>query len=90
MGAHPQDGAAAGRRLEGEVGATLGTVLAEGRHAALDRVAVRARLPWIGIEADAPMALNLDGEPVHARHLRIECVPGRVRMHLPPDSPLLA
>lgn len=76
--------------LEGEVGATLGTVLAEGRHAALDRVAVRARLPWIGIEADAPMALNLDGEPVEGRRFRAEAVAGRLRMHLPDDCALLS
>ena len=33
--------------------------------------------------------LNLDGEPVEATHFRIECVAGRVRMHLPQDCPLL-
>ncbi len=76
--------------LEGEVGATLGTVLAEGRHAALDRVAVRARLPWIEIEADAPMVLNLDGEPVEGRRFRAEAVAGRLRMHLPDDCALLS
>ena len=32
--------------------------------AALDRVATRVRLPWIEIEAAAPLVLNLDGEPV--------------------------
>ena len=76
--------------LEGEVGATLGTVLAEGRHAALDRVAVRARLPWIEIEADAPMVLNLDGEPVEGCRFRAEAVAGRLRMHLPHDCALLS
>ena len=30
----------------------------------------------------------LDGEPVQAIRFRIECIPGRVRMHLPADSPL--
>lgn len=75
--------------LEGEVGATLGTVMAEGRHAALDRVAIRAQLPWVAIEAGQPMALNLDGEPVEASRFRIEAVAGRLCMHLPPDCPLL-
>ena len=37
-----------------------------------------------------PLTLNLDGEPVQSRHFRIDSVPGRVRMHLPPGSPLLA
>jgi lipid kinase YegS len=76
--------------LQGEVAATLGIALAEGREAALERVAVRARLPWVGIEAPEPLVLNLDGEPVEARRFRVECVPGRVRMHLPPDCALLA
>lgn len=75
--------------LEGEVAATLGTVLSEGKEAALERIATRARLPWLEIEAAEALTLNLDGEPVEARHFRIECVPGRVRMHLPEGCPLL-
>lgn len=74
--------------LSGEIAATLGAVVSEGKVAALDRVATRVRLPWIEIDADAPLALNLDGEPVESTRFRIECVPRRVRMHLPPDSPL--
>ncbi|WP_027080932.1 lipid kinase YegS [Luteimonas mephitis] len=76
--------------LSGEIGSTLATLLKDGRHVALDQVAVRARLPWLEIEADAPLVLNLDGEPVESNRFHIECVPGRVRMHLPADSPLLA
>jgi len=76
--------------LEGEVASTLGTLLAEGRDAALERVAVRARLPWVEIEAGAGMILNLDGEPVEGTRFRAEAVPGRLRMHLPVDCPLLA
>jgi len=75
--------------LSGEVGGTLATLLKAGRGAALDQVATRARLPWLEIEADAPLVLNLDGEPVEARRFRIECVPGRLRMHLPPGCALL-
>lgn len=74
--------------LEGELLATLGTALAEGRDAALERVAVRRTLRWLEIEATRPLTLNLDGEPVEARRFRIDCVPGRVRMHLPADCPL--
>jgi lipid kinase YegS len=77
-------------RLDGEVGATLGTLLTEGKHAALDRVATRAQLPWVEIDAAEPLTLNLDGEPVESAHFRIECVPGRVRMHLPAESVLLS
>src|SRR3546814_14261967 len=75
--------------LSGEVGGTLATLLKEGREAALDQAAVRARLPWLEIEAEAPLVLNLDGEPVESSRFRIECVPGRLRMHLPDDCPLL-
>lgn len=74
--------------LSGEVAATVGTLVRDGKHAALDRVATRARLPWVELEADQPMTLNLDGEPVKSRRFRIECVPGRVRMHLPVACPL--
>lgn len=76
--------------LDGEVMNTFGTLLAEGREAALDRVAVRTRLPWLEIVPDAPLSLNLDGEPVSASRYRIEAVPARIRMQLPAHSPLLA
>ncbi len=75
--------------LDGEVAATLATMLTDGRHAALDRIATRRQLPWLEIDAVEPIVLNLDGEPVESGHFRIDCVPGRVRMHLPPDCPLL-
>lgn len=76
--------------LSGEVAATVSTLVANGKDAALERVAVRAQLAWVEIDCPQPLTLNLDGEPVESRHFRIDCVPGRVRMHLPPDSPLLS
>lgn len=75
--------------LSGEVGATVATLVAEGRQAALERVAVRARLPWLEIDAPEPFALNLDGEPLESTRFHVDCVAGRVRMHLPPGCPLL-
>ncbi|MCR6626373.1 lipid kinase YegS [Pseudoxanthomonas japonensis] len=74
--------------LSGEVAATVGTLVKDGKHAALDRVATRARLPWVELEGDQSLILNLDGEPVQSRRFRIECVPGRIRMHLPTACPL--
>lgn len=74
--------------LSGEVAATLGTLVSEGRQAALERVAIQHRVPWVEIDAEPALTLNLDGEPVAARRFRIDCVAGRVRMHLPADSPL--
>ncbi len=75
--------------LEGEVGATVGALLTEGKQAALDRVAVRTQLPWAEVEGVEPFVLNLDGEPVEAQRFRIDCVASRLRMHLPPGCPLL-
>ncbi|MEG3158006.1 lipid kinase YegS [Lysobacter zhanggongensis] len=75
--------------LEGEVGSTLGALLSEGKHAALERVAVRRQLPWVEIEAPEPFTLNLDGEPVESSRFHVACVARRVRMHLPPACPLL-
>ena len=75
--------------LSGEVAGTMGTLVTDGKAAALERVAIRAQLPWVEIDAPQPLTLNLDGEPVASPHFRIECVPGRLRMHLPPGSPLL-
>lgn len=74
--------------LEGELAATLGTAMLDGREAALERVATRATLPWVEITAAAPLTLNLDGEPLQARAFHIECVASRLRMHLPADCPL--
>ncbi|GAB2626052.1 lipid kinase YegS [Novilysobacter erysipheiresistens] len=75
--------------LEGEVAGTLGTLVADGKDAALERVAVRRQLPWVEIEAPEPLTLNLDGEPVQSTRFHIDCVARRVRMHLPPGCPLL-
>ena len=74
--------------LEGELLATFGTAMAEGKEAALDRVALRRALAWVEIESAQPLTLNLDGEPVEAMTFRIECMPKRLRMHLPADCPL--
>lgn len=76
--------------LEGELGATVGTLLTQGRQGALERVATRARLVSVEVRAQDTMTLNLDGEPVQSRRFRVECVRGRLHMHLPPDCPLLA
>ena len=74
--------------LSGDVAATVGTLIKEGKHAALDRVATRIRLPWVELASDEPLTLNLDGEPVASRRFRVDCAAGRVRMHLPLACPL--
>lgn len=74
--------------LAGELAGTVSTLLTQGKHAALERIATRARLPSLSLRGEAPLTLNLDGEPVQSRQFQIDCVRGRVRMHLPEDSPL--
>jgi lipid kinase YegS len=75
--------------LQGELAGTASTLLTQGKHAALERIATRARLPALELQGDEPITLNLDGEPLQSRSFRVECVRGRLRMHLPADCPLL-
>lgn len=75
--------------LSGELMSTLGTLFSEGKHAALEQVAECARLRELWVESEQPLMLNLDGEPLQARRFHIQCVAGRVRMHLPAETPLL-
>ncbi|MEN4951619.1 lipid kinase YegS [Stenotrophomonas sp. TWI819] len=76
--------------LSGEVASTFAALVKGGKRGALEQVAERVQAPWMEIEADAPLTLNLDGEPVQARRFRIDCVPGRVNLHVALDSPLLS
>lgn len=76
--------------LGSEAVASLGTLLSEGKAGFLAEVARQASLPWVEIHSDSPLTLNLDGEPMQAHHFRIDCIPGRVRMHLPAGTVLLS
>jgi len=76
--------------LSGEVASTFAALVKGGKRGALEQVAERVQAPWVEIEAEEPLTLNLDGEPVQARHFRIDCVPGRVNLHMALDSPLLS
>ncbi|KRG69695.1 lipid kinase YegS [Pseudoxanthomonas dokdonensis] len=67
----------------------LGTLITEGASGVAERLSVRSRSQWLQLESTDAFALNLDGEPIQARRFRIDCVPKRLRMHLPSDSPLL-
>ena len=76
--------------LSGEVASTFAALVKGGKRGALEQVAERVQAPWVEIEAELPLTLNLEGEPVQARHFRIDCVPGRVNLHVALDSPLLS
>lgn len=51
---------------------------------------IHRRVPWLEIEAEQSMNINIDGEPVSGRHLRFEICPQAIRMHLPRQVPLLS
>ncbi|MBM7060948.1 lipid kinase YegS [Pseudomonas sp. UL073] len=71
-----------------DVGGTLRTLLSGGI-LGLESVSIRARLPWLEVDAPEGLYLNLDGEPLSSSHLRFSARPAALRVHLPPDSPLL-
>ncbi len=66
----------------------LNQLLREG-FKAIERVAVRARVPWLELNSESELHLNLDGEPVAASHFRIEARRAAMRVHLPPSELLL-
>lgn len=76
--------------LDGVLADTLGTAMVEGSRAALERVAARARLTRVELIAETVLTLNIDGEPVTARHFVVEAMPRRLRMRLPVGCPLLS
>lgn len=74
---------------EGALMDVLGTLFRNGR-AGLEDSAVRARVAALDVTAEEGLTLNLDGEPLQGTAFHIEVVPGRLRMPLAVDCPLLA
>jgi lipid kinase YegS len=66
----------------------LHRLLHEGR-VGVWRKAVTARLPWLELESEVPVQVNLDGEPISGTKLRFEAIPGALEACLPPDAPVL-
>lgn len=71
-----------------EVVGTLRDLLADGL--GLESMFVRARLPWVEVRSSQGLDINLDGEPLQGSSLRFKALPGALRVHLPPGSPLLS
>lgn len=71
-----------------DVVGTLGTLLSGGI-LGLESVSIKARLPWVEVEAPEGLDLNLDGEPLESKALRFNARSAALRVHLPPGSPLL-
>jgi len=67
---------------------TLGTLLSGGL-LGVDAVSVSARVPWLEVEAPTAININLDGEPFTGASLRFDVRPRALRLHVPPESPLL-
>ncbi|MNO97851.1 putative lipid kinase YegS [compost metagenome] len=65
----------------------LGTLLGTSR--GNDELFVRARLPWVEVDAREDLDVNLDGEPLELRRMRFAVRPAALRLHLPDDSPVL-
>jgi lipid kinase YegS len=72
----------------GERGKALRQLLKEGK-VALWHHAVTARIPWVELEADEPVQVNLDGEPISGKKLRFEVLPGALDACLPEDAPVV-
>jgi lipid kinase YegS len=72
----------------GERGKALRQLLKEGKMA-LWHHAVTARLPWVELEADEPVQVNLDGEPISGKKLRFEVLPAALEACLPEDAPVV-
>jgi lipid kinase YegS len=73
---------------EAERNQALQELLSEGE-AAIERRVVQARIPWVEIEADEPLHINLDGEPMNEKRYRFEIDAGSLRLHLPADAPVV-
>lgn len=68
-----------------ELHSVLNRLLRDG-FAAIESIAVRARVPWLELHTDSELHLNLDGEPITSANFRLEVVPSAVRVHLPPSD----
>ena len=68
--------------------AVLSALLHEGLDA-IGRTVVGARVPWLEIETDELLQINLDGEPISAMQFRFDVLPQRLPTVLPPGCPLL-
>jgi lipid kinase YegS len=72
-----------------EVPEALRVLLREGLDG-VRRTLVGARVPWLEIETEEGLQINLDGEPLTDTRFRFEILPRRLQMKLPSDCPLLA
>jgi diacylglycerol kinase family enzyme len=72
-----------------EIPRALGVLFREGL-AAAHQTTVSARLAQLQVEAEEPIQINLDGEPITDTRFQFDLLPHRLPMKLPPGCPLLA
>jgi len=65
-----------------ELPSVLNQLLREG-FSAIEHVAVRTRVPWLELESESELHLNLDGEPITSKHFRMEAQRAVIHVHLP-------
>ena len=73
---------------EGKVGTAIAEVVQQGL-SGIGEAGIRIRTPWIEIETESPLQVNLDGEGLEGTRFRFEVRPSAMRVLLPADSPLL-
>ncbi len=73
---------------EGTVGETLAEVVRNGLRG-IGEAGIRFRAPWVEVQAEEPLQINLDGEPASGSRFRFEVRSRAVRVLLPPDSPMI-
>jgi lipid kinase YegS len=52
--------------------------------------AKRYQVPWIELDSNQVVPINLDGEPANSKKTRFEVQPGAIQLVLPADCPVLA
>ena len=50
----------------------------------------RYRVPWAEWESEIEMPINLDGEPIRAKKVRFEVLPGAIKLVLPENCPMVS
>ncbi|TNF98769.1 MAG: YegS/Rv2252/BmrU family lipid kinase, partial [Gammaproteobacteria bacterium] len=72
-----------------ELPVVMNALMEKGIEGVKEMAIVTAKVPWLELETDDAVYLNLDGEPEHGTHFRFQVLPGLLGLHLPVDSPVI-
>lgn len=56
---------------------------------ALQEAMIQRQVPWLELEAEQPLNINLDGEPLSGQTMSFQICPAAIRLHLPRHSPVM-